>query len=152
MFDMNKYLHHVLVAGILLLCFTALPGFTTGSEADNGTITGKVINDSTVNPVSFASVALLNAIDSSLLILFGGEKKFSDKFSVDVFYNPFIRDFMYSKVVTTTPGYQETCEGQVEVSHLFCCTLHYNFNRGGSKINKIDRAVEYEKNEGKGGL
>jgi len=87
-----------------------------------------------------------------LLIIFGGEKKFSDKFSIDVFYNPFIRNFMYSKVITTSPGYQESWEGQVEVSHLFCFTLNYNFNRGGTMISKIDRTVEYERNEGKGGL
>lgn len=87
-----------------------------------------------------------------MLVIFGGEKKFSDKFSVDLFYNPFIRNFMYSKVVTTSPGYQESWEGQVEVSQLFCFTLNYNFNRGGTKISKIDRTVEYEKNEGKGGL
>jgi hypothetical protein len=87
-----------------------------------------------------------------MLVIFGGEKKFSEKFSFEVFYNPFIKDFMYSKVITSAPEYRESWEGHVEVSHLFCFTLHYSFNKGGSKISKIDRAVEYERNEGKGGL
>ena len=87
-----------------------------------------------------------------LLVIFGAEKKFSEKFNVDVFYNPFIKDFMYSKVITTTPGYRENWEGHVDASQLFCFTLHYNFNHGGNKISKIDRAVEYERTEGKGGL
>jgi len=86
-----------------------------------------------------------------MLYLIGAEKKFSEKFSVDVFYNPFIRDFKYSKVETTTPGYFETWEGHVDATQLFCFSLTYNFNRG-NKISKIDRAVEYERNEGKGGL
>jgi ferric enterobactin receptor len=86
-----------------------------------------------------------------MLYLFGAEKKFSDKLSVDVFYNPFIKDFKYSKVVTTAPGYRESWEGHVDASQLFCFSITYNFNRG-NKINKIDRAVEYERNEGKGGL
>jgi ferric enterobactin receptor len=86
-----------------------------------------------------------------MLYLFGAEKKFSDKFSVDVFYNPFIKNFKYSKVITTTPGYFESWEGHVNVNQLFCFSLTFNFNRG-NKINKIDRSVEYERNEGKGGL
>lgn len=86
-----------------------------------------------------------------MLYLVGAEKKFSDKFSVDVFYNPFIRNFKYSKVITTAPGYYESWEGHVDATQLFCFSLTYNFNRG-NKINKIDRAVEYERNEGKGGL
>jgi hypothetical protein len=87
-----------------------------------------------------------------MLYIFGASKKFSDKFSADVFYNPFIKDFKYSKVITTTPGYFESWEGHVDAYQLFCFSLSYNFNRGNSKINKIDRAVEYERNEGKGGL
>jgi ferric enterobactin receptor len=86
-----------------------------------------------------------------MLYLFGAEKKFSDKFSVDVFYNPFIKNFKYSKVITTTPGYFESWAGHVDVNQLFCFSLTYTFNHG-NKINKIDRAVEYERNEGKGGL
>ena len=86
-----------------------------------------------------------------MLYLVGAEKKFSEKFSIDVFYNPFIRNFKYSKVVTTTPGYYESWEGHVDATQLFCFSLTYNFNHG-NKINKIDRSVEYERNEGKGGL
>jgi hypothetical protein len=85
------------------------------------------------------------------LMLIGAEKKFSDKFSADVLYNPFIKDFMYQKIVTTTPGYRETWEGNVDVNQLFSFSVTYNFNRG-NKINKINRAVEYERNESKGGL
>jgi len=58
---------------------------------------------------------------------------------------------MYNKVITTMPGYQESWEGHVEVSQLFSFAVTYNFNRG-TKISKIDRAIEYERNEGKGGL
>jgi ferric enterobactin receptor len=86
-----------------------------------------------------------------MLYLFGAEKKFSEKFSMDVFYNPFIKDFKYSKVVTTTPGYFESWEGHVDAGQLFCFSITYNFNKG-NKINKIDRNVEYERNQGKGGL
>jgi hypothetical protein len=98
------------------------------------------------------SISYQREFSRDLLVIFGGEKKFSEKLSIDVFYNPFIKDFMYSKVITTVPGYRETWEGHVEVSQLFCFTINYNFNKGGSKISKIDRAVEYERNEGKGGL
>jgi len=90
-------------------------------------------------------------LSRDLLVIFGAEKKFSDKFSADVFYNPFIRDFMYTKVETTTPGYSETWEGHVDATQLFCFSITYTFNRG-NKISKIDRSVEYERTEGKGGL
>lgn len=86
-----------------------------------------------------------------LLMLVGAEKKFSEKLSVDVMYNPFIRNFMYSKIETTTPGYYETWEGHIDVNQLFCFSVTYNFNKG-NKISKINRAVEYERNEGSGGL
>jgi hypothetical protein len=86
-----------------------------------------------------------------LLYLFGAEKKFNDKFSMDVFYNPFIKDFKYSKVITTTPGYRESWEGHVDAGQLFCFSFTYSFNKG-TKINKIDRSVEYERSQGKGGL
>ena len=98
------------------------------------------------------SISYQREFSRQMLVIFGAEKKFSDKFSVDVFLNPFIKDFMYSKVITTTPGYRETWEGHVDASYLFCFNLNYNFNKGGSKISKIDRAVEYERTEGKGGL
>jgi hypothetical protein len=86
-----------------------------------------------------------------ILYLFGAEKKFNDKFSMDVFYNPFIKDFKYSKVVTTAPGYRESWEGHVDAGQLFCFSITYSFNKG-NKINKIDRSVEYERSQGKGGL
>jgi ferric enterobactin receptor len=86
-----------------------------------------------------------------MLYLFGAEKKFSEKFSMDVFYNPFIKDFKYAKVITTTPGYYESWEGHVDAGQLFCFSITYSFNKG-NKINKIDRNVEYERSQGKGGL
>jgi ferric enterobactin receptor len=86
-----------------------------------------------------------------MLYLFGAEKKFSEKFSMDVFYNPFIKDFKYSKVITTAPGYFESWEGHVDAGQLFCFSITYSFNKG-NKINKIDRSVEYERSQGKGGL
>jgi hypothetical protein len=86
-----------------------------------------------------------------LLVIFGAEKKFSEKLGMDVFYNPFIKDFKYQKIETNTPGYYESWEGQVEVNQLFCFSITYNFNHG-KKISKISREVEYERNEGKGGL
>jgi hypothetical protein len=86
-----------------------------------------------------------------LLVIFGAEKKFSEKFKASVFYNPFINDFMYQKVETTTPGYYESWEGHVNASQLFCFSLQYNFNRG-AKISKIERSADYERTEGKGGL
>jgi len=86
-----------------------------------------------------------------MLYLFGAEKKFSEKFSMDVFYNPFIKDFKYSKVITTAPGYFESWEGHVDAGQLFCFSITYSFNKG-NKINKIDRNVEYERSQGKGGL
>jgi hypothetical protein len=97
------------------------------------------------------SISYQREFSRDILYLFGAEKKFNDKFSVDVMYNPFIKNFKYSKVITTAPGYRETWEGHVQVSQLFCFSLTYNFNRG-NKINKIDRAVEYERSQGKGGL
>jgi ferric enterobactin receptor len=86
-----------------------------------------------------------------MLYLFGAEKKFSEKFSMDVFYNPFIKDFKYTQVITTAPGYYESWEGHVDAGQLFCFSITYNFNKG-NKINKIDRNVEYERSQGKGGL
>jgi hypothetical protein len=86
-----------------------------------------------------------------ILYLFGGEKKFNDKFSMDVFYNPFIKDFKYTQVITTAPGYYESWEGHVDAGQLFCFSVTYRFNKG-NKISKIDRNVEYERSQGKGGL
>jgi hypothetical protein len=98
------------------------------------------------------SISYQRKFTRELLAIFGAEKKFSEKLGVDVIYNPFIKDFKYSQVETTTPGYYESWEGHVDANQLFCFSLTYNFNRGGSKISKINRAVEYERTEGKGGL
>jgi hypothetical protein len=97
------------------------------------------------------SISYQREFTRDLLVLFGAEKKFSDKWKADVLYNPFINNFMYTKVETTTPGYYESWEGHVDVKQLFCFSVTYSFNRG-NKISKIDRSVEYERNEGKGGL
>jgi hypothetical protein len=97
------------------------------------------------------SISYQREFSRDMLYLIGAEKKFNDKWSMDVFYNPFIRDFMYSKVITTTQDYRESWEGHVNATQLFSFSVTYNFNRG-NKINKIDRSVEYEKEEGKGGL
>jgi hypothetical protein len=64
---MNKFLQRIIQSVILLLSITVTPGFATNAESDNGVITGKVVNDSTSSPISYASVALLSATDSSLL-------------------------------------------------------------------------------------
>ncbi|HLO59188.1 MAG TPA: TonB-dependent receptor [Bacteroidales bacterium] len=97
------------------------------------------------------SISYQREFTRDLLVLFGAEKKFNDKWKADVLYNPFINNFMYQKVETKTPGYYETWEGHVKVNQLFCFSVTYSFNRG-NKISKINRAVEYERNEGKGGL
>lgn len=97
------------------------------------------------------SISYQREFTRDILYLFGAEKKFNDKFSVDVMYNPFIKNFKYNKVITTAPGYLESWEGHVDAGQLFCFSLTYNFMRGKS-ISKIDRAVEYERSEGKGGL
>jgi hypothetical protein len=97
------------------------------------------------------SISYQREFSRQLLALIGAEKKFNDKWSADVFYNPFIKDFMYSKVITTTTDYRETWEGHVNANQLFCFSVTYSFNKGG-KINKIDRNVEYDQTGGKGGL
>jgi hypothetical protein len=97
------------------------------------------------------SISYQREFSRNLLMLIGAEKKFSDKLSADVMYNPFIKDFMYNKVITSSPDYRETWEGHVDVGQLFTFSVTYSFNHG-KKISKIDRAVEYERNEGKGGL
>jgi hypothetical protein len=97
-------------------------------------------------------IAYQREFTRQLLVIFGGEKKFSEKFKASGFYNPFIKDFMYQKVETTTPGYYESWEGHVDAAHLFCFSLTYNFSRGGAKVSKIQRSAEYERTEGGGGL
>jgi hypothetical protein len=97
------------------------------------------------------SISYQREFSRNMLMLIGAEKKFSEKLSADVMYNPFIKDFMYNKVITSSPDYRETWEGHVDVGQLFSFSVTYSFNRG-KKISKIERAAEYERNEGKGGL
>jgi hypothetical protein len=84
-----------------------------------------------------------------MLYIFGFEKEFSEKAKLSVWYNPFISDFTYTKVITQLPGYYEEWAGSVDVQHLFSIEFTYAFNYGG-KVNKIDRTVEYEKGSGGG--
>ena len=79
-----------------------------------------------------------------LLVLVGADKQIGDKFKINVIYNPFIKNFMYGAVTTTSAGYAENWEGHVDASNLFIIELTYNFNTG-SKVNKIDRSVDVEK-------
>lgn len=97
-------------------------------------------------------IAYQREFTRQMLVIFGAEKKFSEKFQVNFFYNPFIRDFMYQKVETTTPGYYESWEGHVDATQLFTFTLRYSFSRGGAQVGKIQRSAEYERTEGGGGL
>jgi hypothetical protein len=85
------------------------------------------------------------------LVIFGIQKKLSEHASIEGFYVPFIKNFTYTKVVTESQGYHEEWKGQVDVRQLFALEFNYNFNYG-KKINKINRSVEYEKEESKGGL
>ena len=64
---MNNKLQKYISGALLLTCFIILSGSTLKSETGSGSITGKIISDSSSVPVSFASVALLNAQDSSVL-------------------------------------------------------------------------------------
>ncbi len=86
-----------------------------------------------------------------LLMLIGADKKFGEKATLSVFYNPFIRNFVYTKVETFAPGYHEQWWGQVDVMNLYSFEFTYRFN-SGKKINKINRSAEYEKNQTSGGL
>ncbi len=64
---MKRFFQKIATAGFWLAGLMALPGFTVYAETENGSITGIIVDDSTTVPVSYASVALLNAADSSLL-------------------------------------------------------------------------------------
>jgi iron complex outermembrane receptor protein len=79
-----------------------------------------------------------------LLFLIGANKQFKNKAKVEVYYNPFIKNFTYSKVITQKQDYREEWEGNVDVSNLFAIEFTYNFNFGG-KVNKIERDVDHEK-------
>ncbi len=78
------------------------------------------------------------------LIIFGMEKQFSKKAKIGLMYNPFIKDFMYSRVITRSQGYFEDWSGTVDAHHLFVLEFTYSFSYGG-KVNKMNRTVEYEK-------
>lgn len=97
------------------------------------------------------NISYQRTFSRDMLILFGVQKKISERASIEGFYNPILRDFTYTKVVTRTPGYIETWEGQINVHHLFAIEFTYKFNYG-NKINKITRSADYDKEEGKGGL
>src|SRR5512133_2688454 len=62
----KKLLRHI-SANIFMACLFILPAFSLKTEIETRMITGKLVHDSTSTPVSFASVALLNAADSSVL-------------------------------------------------------------------------------------
>lgn len=83
------------------------------------------------------------------LYIFGVEKQFSENAKLSVMYNPFIKEFTYTRVITQAPGYYEEWAGSVDALHLFSIEFTYNFNYGG-KVNKINRSVEYEKSSGGG--
>lgn len=63
---MKHFFHNFSLAATLIAAIAILPVSAAYAEPDDGTITGKVVSDSTSIPVSLASVALLNAADSSL--------------------------------------------------------------------------------------
>ena len=97
------------------------------------------------------SISYQRTFSRDLLVLFGVQKKISDKANIEAYYNPILRNFNYSKVVTRTPGSIETWSGEVEVFQIFGIEFTYNFNYG-SKVKKINRSAEYEREEGKGGM
>lgn len=84
-----------------------------------------------------------------LLVFFGGERKIGKNFKVEVMYNPFIKNFVYNKVITKYEGGHEEWYGEIDVSNLFLVGITYNFNYG-KKIKKINRSTQYEK-DGSGG-
>jgi hypothetical protein len=90
------------------------------------------------------SISYQREFSRDLLFLIGANKQFGKKAKIEVYYNPFIRNFTYAKVITQSQGYREEWEGNVEVSNLFAIEFTYNFNYGG-KVNKIDRNVDHER-------
>ena len=64
---MKIFFQKIVTAGFWLASLMVLPGFAVYAETENGTITGVIVDDSTTAPVSYASVALLSAADSSIL-------------------------------------------------------------------------------------
>jgi len=86
-----------------------------------------------------------------LLILLGLGKKFSDKMEINIMYVPFINDFIYSKSITSYPGYREETSGTLNAQNLFFIEYKFNFNYG-KKIKKIERPVEHETSNTSEGL
>jgi outer membrane receptor protein involved in Fe transport len=84
-----------------------------------------------------------------LLFLVGFDKQIGEKMKLSAFYNPFIKNFKYAAVKTEAPGYSEYWQGSVNVQNLFAIEFTYNFSYGG-KVNKIERTVEYDRNDGGG--
>lgn len=97
------------------------------------------------------NISYQRVFSRDLLVLVGLQKKIGEKMNIDVFYNPFVKDFMYTGVETRTNGYHENWEGHLDVHHIFSIEFTYRFNYGKT-INKINRSAEYEKEEGRGGL
>lgn len=86
-----------------------------------------------------------------LLVLCGVSKNIKENWQIEAYYNPFIKNFMYRKSVTETPGYYNEWYGELNVSQLFGIEVTYKFNYGG-KVKKLRRAAEYERDESGGGL
>ncbi|MBN1953313.1 MAG: outer membrane beta-barrel protein [Bacteroidales bacterium] len=95
------------------------------------------------------SISYQREFSRDLLFLIGVDKQIGEKMHFSAFYNPFIKDFKYSAVATNAPGYSEYWEGAVDVQHLFAIEFTYNFSYGG-QVKKIERDVEYDKNNGGG--
>jgi hypothetical protein len=90
------------------------------------------------------SIMYQREFSRDLLFLIGANKQFKNKAKLEIYYNPFIHNFTYAKVITQSQGYREEWQGNVEVSNLFAIEFTYNFNYGG-KVNKIDRNVDHDK-------
>src|SRR5665647_377691 len=105
---MKRFFQKIIMAGFWLTGLMVLPGFTVYAETENGSITGVIVDDSTTTPVSYASVALLNAADSSLLngMITNDQGKFQFK------------DLPYGKynLKVTFVGYKPVVIKNVEVS------------------------------------
>ncbi len=100
---------------------------------------------------SSPNIAYQREYSRDFLVLFGFGKSIKDNWQIEAYYNPFIKNFMYSKSITQSPGYYNEWYGELEVHHLFGVEISYRFNYGG-KIKKLRRDAEYEKDESGGGL
>jgi hypothetical protein len=84
-----------------------------------------------------------------LLFIVGVEKPLWKKAKISAFYNPFIKDFMYSQVSTVYGNTTEDWEGNLDIRNVFAIEFTYTFNYG-KKIHKINRSTEYDKDGGGG--